>query len=60
MFIWNQNPLSVSISGFTVYAFYDENSINLPKLTCIKGGFYYGIDMNLCDLSLKKISRCIL
>lgn len=54
MFILNQNPLSVSISGFTVYAFYDENSLNLPILNCIKGGFYYGKDMNLCDLGLKK------
>lgn len=54
IFILNQNPLSVSISGFTVYAFYDENSLNLPILTCIKGGFYYEIDMNLCDLRLKK------
>lgn len=48
------------ISGFIVDVFYDENSINLFKLICIKGGFYYGIDMNLCDFSLKKISRCIL
>lgn len=54
MFILNQNPLPVSISGFTVDAFYDENSLNLPILTCIKGGFYYGIDMNLCDQDWKK------
>lgn len=54
MFILNQNPLPVSISGFTVDAFYDENSLNLPILNCIKGGFYYGKDMNLCDLGLKK------
>lgn len=26
MFILNQNPLSLSISGFTVYAFYNEKS----------------------------------
>lgn len=42
------------ISGFIVYVFYDENSLNLFILICIKGGFYYEIDMNLCDFRLKK------
>lgn len=42
------------ISGFIVDAFYDENSLNLFILICIKGVFYYGKDMNLCYFGLKK------